>query len=175
MRRRALRVLLAGTLLMAGGLCHAFPEGAPWEAAGPGGCSACHFGSEPVIASQSLVLSGLPERIHAGRGYRLVLRLEAADMAAAGFLLGAFTGDAPAGHFEPVDERTQAQGALVRHTGDGTALTGKGMAEWRVQWRAPDAAGGPIRFEAWANASDDDRSPLGDRIHRRAWEVPRAP
>jgi hypothetical protein len=45
------------------------------------------------------------------------------------------------------------------------------MAEWRVQWRAPDAAAGPLRFEAWANASNDDRSPLSDRIHRRNWEV----
>ena len=45
---------------------------------------------------------------------------------------------------------------------------------WRVTWTAPASLAGPIRFEIWANAGNDDLSPLGDRLHHRVLEIPAA-
>jgi hypothetical protein len=42
---------------------------------------------------------------------------------------------------------------------------------WTVVWTAPARAAEMIRFELWANAGNDDLSPLGDRLHHRIWQV----
>ena len=42
----------------------AFPDGAPWGAANPAAeqdCAACHFDNEPLLASDGLVIHGLPD------------------------------------------------------------------------------------------------------------------
>jgi len=161
----------AGVLLASAAL--AFPEGGPWQAAADaGGCSTCHFAGEPITASPALALAGLPQRIEPGRRYRLELRLADPELRAAGFLIAAHGAAGAAGRFVPADARSEANGHLARHTRAGTVPVAAGAGAWTLEWQAPASLSGPVRFEVWANAADDDRSPLGDRIHHRIWEVP---
>lgn len=162
-----------GAICLGGLRAHALPDGAPWEAALDRGCAQCHFDAPPVVESTALALAGLPERVAPGTRYELVVRLEAAEMSNAGFLLSAWQGDKePAGSFASVDERTAVNGAQARSTKAGAAVSA-GVAEWALEWTAPEASEDVqlVRFELWANAGNDDLSPLGDTTHTRTWRV----
>ena len=149
---------------------HALPDGAPWEAALDKGCPQCHFDAPAVEDSPALMIDGLPDSISPGARYPIVVRLTAADMRKAGFLLSAWQGQhEPAGRVAAVDERTAVNGAQARATAAGAAVTA-GAVEWALEWTAPEAPE-PVRFELWANAGNDDLSPLGDTTHRRNWRV----
>lgn len=153
---------------------HAFPDGAPWEAAGSQGCMQCHFDAPAVERSTAVTIEGLPERLAPGATYRLVVRLSAAGMAKAGFLLSAWQGGEPAGSFVSADERAAANAAQARSTEIGASVPSAGIAEWSIDWIAPREAGEPVTLEVWANAANDDASPFGDATHHRAWRVPMA-
>ncbi len=154
----------------------AFPEGAPWDAAGGEGCHQCHFDAPPVAPSSALSLGGLPARIEPGARYPLVVRLEDEALVNAGFMLAAWrtrdgVGAVEAGRFEPSDGNVAADGARARSTEAGSRSTLPGLAEWPLVWHAPDALDAPIVFELWANAGNDDKSPFGDTTHYQSFEL----
>lgn len=149
----------------------AFPDGAPWEAAQQEGCNQCHFDAAVTRDSKAVEIVGLPGSFAPGRRYRLTLRLVAEDMQTAGFLLTALAGTEPAGRFVAVDDRVATALAQARSTEAGTRLQSAGVAEWAVEWIAPETAADAVLFLVWANASNDDRSPFGDATHRRVWRL----
>jgi len=53
----------------------------------------------------------------------------------------------------------------IQHTKTGSAPLATGEGRWTILWTAPPAATGPIRFDAAANAANDDASPLGDFVY----------
>jgi hypothetical protein len=149
----------------------ALPDGAPWEAARDQGCPQCHFDAPAVPDSPALENDGLPQRIEPGARYALVVRLSDAEMRKAGFLLSAWQEGEPAGRFAAVDERTSVNEAQARSTAAGAEVGDAGVVEWPLEWTAPQSVK-PVRFDLWANAGNDDASPLGDATHRRSWSVP---
>lgn len=161
---------------MLAGSAAAFPDGAPWEAARQEGCAQCHFDAAARLESSAVEIDGLPERVSPGARYRLSIRLVDEQMVKAGFLLSAwFDGnETGAGAFAAADARTDTHGAQARSTEAGAALTRQGVAEWTLDWIAPQATDLPVRIELWANAANDDQSPFGDVTHRRSWQLPAA-
>lgn len=163
-----------------GGTAFAMPGAMPWDhAGGPGrpDCTACHFESGATAQSPALRITGWPGKAEPGKSYALVLRLEA-ELAAAGFLMRAEkTSDmgAPAGRFLPADDRTEAGEGALRSTVAGTKPAAPGKAEWRFSWQAPGDFTGPVTLYIAAVAADDDRSPLGDRVHLRQLDGEVAP
>ena len=162
---------LAFAALAAAAPAHAFPDGAPWEAAGPQGCVQCHFDATAAESSTAVAIDGLPERLAPGASYRLVVRLSDPSMAKAGFLLSAWQGGEPAGSFASTDERAVTNAAQARSTEAGASVDARGVVEWIVYWIAPRKTGEPVTLELWANAANDDASPFGDATHHRAWRV----
>lgn len=55
----------------------------------------------------------------------------------------------------------------AQHTVSGTSVDFRDLpiARWEVGWRAPPEALGPVVLHAAANAANDDRSELGDRVY----------
>lgn len=153
----------------------AFPEGAPWDMARDEGCAACHFENPPVMDSSALDVEGLPAEIAPGALYRLTLRLTDPELARAGYFAAAWRDGAGAGRFTAPDDRSETSGAKARSTEAGSLPVAAGAAEWSLDWRAPEGLDGPVRFEVWANAANDDGSPLGDRIHVLARTLTPAP
>lgn len=167
---------IAATAVVAVPAVFAFPDGAPWEVAGRGGCPECHFDVPPVNESAAISIVGLPTSVVPGERYSLTVRLEDKNLANVGFLLFAShptDGTAPveAGRFEAHDERVATEGARARSTEKGSAPAALGLAEWSVLWHAPASLTGPVVFDVWANAGNGDRSPFGDAIHHRVFEV----
>jgi hypothetical protein len=149
----------------------AFPDGAPWEAAGGEGCVQCHFDAPPDESSAGVSLLGLPGTVSPGARYPLTIRLEDERLENAGFLLSAWqgpegVGSLEAGRFEAADAKVATAGARARSTEEGSLPTSDGVAEWSVVWQAPASLDGPVVFELWANAGNDDKSPFGDATHR---------
>jgi hypothetical protein len=166
-----LATLAFAATLVAPSRTHALPDGAPWEVALDQGCPQCHFDAPAVQDSSALEIDGLPQRVAPGARYALVVRMRDADMRNAGFLLSAWQEDAPAGRFAAVDERAAVNAAQARSTAAGALVDEGGVVEWALEWTAPQSTE-PLRFELWANAGNDDASPLGDATHRRTWRVP---
>jgi len=151
----------------------AFPDGAPWEAAGQEGCVQCHFDAPAMESSEAVTVEGLPSTVTPGETYQLRVRLKGRDMAAAGFLLSARQAGGEAGTFRSGGPRTEANGAKARSTEEGATPETPGAAEWTLEWRAPEArSADPVALELWANAANGDESPFGDATHRRTWQLP---
>ena len=148
-----------------------FPEAPPWEAAGDEGCTQCHFDGPPIRSSDALAIVGLPSRVTPSGRSPLTVRLADERALRVGFLLTAKHGDEPAGTFSAEDARVDVAGAQARSTEAGSTLVAPGLAEWRVIWHAPDAIVAPIELELWTNAGNDDRSPFGDTVHVKRFEV----
>ena len=106
-----------------------------------------------------------------GNAYTLQIVLTDPALQIAGFLLDITSADAPAGTLASVDATTETQGARARSTRAGALPPAPGTMRWTLVWTAPPAPAGPIRFELWANAGNDDLSPLGDRLHHRLWQI----
>ena len=106
--------------------------------------------------------------------YTLEIVLADPALRIAGFMLRVTAADAPAGSLSSVDATTETEGARARSTRAGARPPAEGAMRWRVTWTAPASLAGPIRFEIWANAGNDDLSPLGDRLHHRVLEIPAA-
>jgi hypothetical protein len=147
----------------------AFPDGAPWGAANPAAeqhCATCHFESDPVRESSSLVIEGLPARLVPGASYYLQISFDDPNIVIAGFQLFAHAGKQEAGTFASSDSNIEIIGAAIRST--APVQNDEGVA-WAVKWQAPDEVTLPIVFYIAATAANDDGSPFGDTIHYRSY------
>ena len=154
-------------LAWAAGAALAAPDGVDWTVADTAAaCGGCHLSSPPAQASPAISIDGLPERLVAGREYLLTIALEDSALVNAGFLL-TIRSDGAAGELTAVDERVETAGHQARSTWHGSFPPDPGRASWSLRWRAPAAPTAAIRFDVWANAGNDDLSPLGDRLHHR--------
>ncbi len=145
----------------------AYPDGAPWPA-GHGArsdCSACHFDSPAIAASDGLVVEGLDRSLRAGETYPVTLRLSDPDAELAGFVARFERADGMAGRTVP-EEGLEADGPAIRSV--RPVKPDSSTASWRFHWTAPNEPGAIIFYVA-ANAANGDASPFGDRIHLREW------
>lgn len=150
---------------------HAFPDGAPWGAANPAAdqdCAACHFGSEPVLASDALGIIGLPKKVEAGVTYDLVIKFESPGIVIAGFQLIAQAAEQDVGIFTASADNVEFIGSSIRSI---APLKISGRAAWEIRWHTPDKVFGPVNFYVAASAANDDGSPFGDTIHFRSYQL----
>lgn len=149
------------------------PDGADWSlAATAEGCAACHLGTEAPVDSDALLIEGLPAAFAAGKSYRLTIVLADPALRNAGFLLTILGDDGTgAGQLAAIDSRTEAAGGQARSTWDGSFTARPGLARWTLDWTAPAAGSGELRFDLWGNAGNDDLSPLGDRLFHREFTL----
>lgn len=170
--------LIAVAAILFASAASAAPDGADWDHHGgrdAQDCTACHFDSRAQADSARLTLEGIPARLRPDEIYHLTLKLNDPALITAGFLIRAAREENDAGHFEPADDRTEANGARLRTTLEGSRQVQAGAAEWKFLWRAPDDLDGPVTFNIAANAANDDMSPFGDTIYltkivRGVWE-----
>jgi len=149
----------------------AFPDGAPWGAANPAAeqdCAACHFGVEPVLASDALLIDGLPKKLEAGVTYDLTITFENPRTVIAGFQLIAQADEQDVGTFTASADDVEFIGSSVRSI---APLRMSGRAVWEIQWHVPEKICGPIDFYVAASAANDDGSPFGDTIHFRSYQL----
>lgn len=116
----------------------------------------------------------MPERARPGDSYTLEIVLTDPALQIAGFLLAVTTpgAGAGAGALASLDATTEVQGTKARSTLGGALPRAPGSVRWKLVWTAPAVPAGSVRFEVWTNAGNDDLSPLGDRLHRRTWQIP---
>ncbi len=161
-------------LMLVASPAFAAPDAAPWDYdGGPGrsDCTQCHFDAEPFLQSDELRIEGLPTPIMPTKTYLFALHIEFDALVTAGFLITAEMNGAPAGEFQPADERTASNGAALRSTLVGARQAAKGAAQWTFRWTAPAHFDGPVTFYVAANASNDDASALGDQIFLSRFEA----
>jgi hypothetical protein len=138
-------------------------------------CLECHDDNGMNDASGRLNLSGIPEMYTPGKDYTITVTLARPELARAGFQLAArfdqgSSAGMSAGVLRANDPRTQLiEGAgrrvvYIEHTLAGSKIEPAGTAEWTFGWTAPET-GGSVIFHAAGNASNDDRSALGDFIY----------
>jgi hypothetical protein len=75
---------------------------------------------------------------------------------------------AQSGAAPPVQVIAAHDVAYAAHTAAGAAQARGGEVRWRVRWRAPSKAAGPVVFHLAANAGNagnDDDSELGDFVY----------
>jgi hypothetical protein len=138
-------------------------------------CRECHDDNGMNDASGRLNLSGIPEMYTPGKDYNITVTVARPELARAGFQLAArfdqgSSAGMSAGVLRAGDNRTQLiedagkRVVYIEHTLAGSRVEPVGMAEWTFGWTAPET-GGSVIFHATGNASNDDRSPLGDFIY----------
>ena len=138
-------------------------------------CLECHDDNGLNDASGRMSLSGIPEMYAPGKDYTITVTLARPGLARAGFQLAArfdqgSSAGMGAGALQTSDNRTQLlEGGeqhvtYIEHTLTGSKVDPAGRTEWKFGWTAP-TTGGSVVFHASANASNDDRSALGDFIY----------
>jgi hypothetical protein len=166
------------SLLVLGPVAIAFSDGPDPALTGGFGeptCLECHSDHGMNDASGKMNLSGIPEMYTPGKDYTITVTLARPELARAGFQLAArfdqgSSAGMNAGVLRASDPRTQLiEGAgrrviYVEHTLAGSKVERTGAAEWTFGWTAPETSGSVI-FHAAGNASNDDRSALGDFIY----------
>ena len=186
---RPLRLALAAGLAATAAVAWAAPpyrDGPPPGHTGGFGeplCAECHFGG-PVNPERGSLTLDVPDRYRAGGRYALTVRLRHPEMAAAGFQLAVRFADgpragqqagalgAPSAGASPATATSSRTAVTVDSLGveyahqtlDGATLTGPGVAEWTVEWTAPEAEGG-VAVHVAANAANDDASEFGDFVY----------
>jgi hypothetical protein len=153
------------------GFALASPEGAPWGAADPDAaenCSTCHFDDEPVRDSEALSIEGLPPEPVPGKTYELTIRFRDPDAVVAGYQMIATASDQPAGQFHSATGNVEFVGAAIRSTVPARI---DGGVTWSLTWTAPNLAAPKLIFHLAVAGSNDDASPLGDRIHYRSFAL----
>lgn len=139
-------------------------------------CRSCHLDQPLNAPGGTLSIAGIPAAFEPDRTYSITVRLEREDLRRGGFEIGArFASGSEegrqAGTWRPLDPRVQVQrssdGTLLfaQHTTAGTLADHRGDLRWTFEWTAPARASAPVQFNAAANASNDDASPLGDFIY----------
>ncbi len=61
--------------------------------------------------------------------------------------------------------RNQGTARYVTHSGNGTFRAQTSQAAWEVDWTAPAAGSGPVRFYAAGNGANNNGANNGDRIY----------
>ena len=59
----------------------------------------------------------------------------------------------------------------AQQTADGVEPERPGSTGWAVEWTAPAAGCGAVRFDVAANAANGDNSALGDYVYTRSLVV----
>lgn len=150
-----------------------YRDGPPPHMAGGSGdatCHMCHSDSDINAGPGSFAIEGIPTAYQPGETYTVTVRLEDPDLEAAGFqLVARDEAGGQAGSWRSLDEATQTVASrqvdglsFVQQTLGGSTFDRK--AEWRMEWTAPEP-GVSVRISGAANASNNDASPLGDRIY----------
>ena len=160
-------------LLAAASNGQGYEDGAPPGHTGGFGepdCSLCHSDSDKNPPDGTLEISGLPDRYLPGERYDLAVVLKYPELRSGGFQLSirSATGEA-AGEVVPLTGRTRVVAAggqdYLQHSRDGREAEKDGIIRWIFEWIAPRDAERPIvNLHVAANAANDDRSALGDRI-----------
>ncbi len=172
-RNRALRLLLAGALMLIAGSALAFSSGPPdgyTNAPDENNCTACHSGTLNSGAGM-LALDGLPEVYSPGETYDLTVTLSDPAAMRWGFELtvldGTFTGTA--GMITATDAGTQTSvdgdRTYLKHRSSGTAPGTLVSKSWPFQWTAPDEGTGEIVLFVAGNAANNNGSTSGDEIY----------
>jgi hypothetical protein len=174
----AARVFFCAALLVTCvlGVAAANADGPPLAHTGGFGektCRDCHTDYDLNEPGGGITLDGLPEAYEAGRIYRFTVSIRHPELQRAGFELafrfaaGAAAGR-QAGEVRTTDERARVSrdttGILYAHHVDrGVDPVEQGLGRWTLEWMAP--AAGTVVLHIAANASDNNDSPLGDRIY----------
>ena len=180
-----MRIFRAVSLIGTGGLCLALAnaDGPPPAHTGGFGeptCLACHFDGALNEPGGGLTVQGLPAHYTPGRVYALALTVARPRMRQGGFQLSARFAEGPAAGRQAGAFAVSGTGvamdvqegiAYVRHTRP-EASDVPDSARWTFDWKAPEAAAGPVVFHAAANAADGDASPFGDFIYAREIVLP---
>ena len=151
------------------------PDAAKTGGFGEPTCLECHNDNGLNDASGRMSLSGIPEMYTPGKDYTITVTVARPGLARAGFQLAArfdrgSSSGMSAGALRPTDNRTQLleggeqRVSYIEHTLAGSKVDPAGTAAWTFGWTAP-TTGSSVIFHASANASNDDRSALGDFIY----------
>jgi hypothetical protein len=139
-------------------------------------CQSCHFDNPVNAPGGSLSLDGVPEQFIAGRDYEITVGLTREGLKRGGFEMSARfaegvdrgkqagTWRASAPRLQIISSKTDPSLMFVQHTTAGTICAEPGSNSWTMTWTAP-AESAPVQFNAAANATNDDASPLGDYIY----------
>ncbi|HEX2163349.1 MAG TPA: choice-of-anchor V domain-containing protein [Thermoanaerobaculia bacterium] len=138
-------------------------------------CALCHRGA-PVDAPGGSLTLVVPPSYAAGEVVEIELRLARPGMERAGFELAARFADGelagrPAGTLAAASPAVRIlpahrpAGVAYAVHGEEGAEPADGEARWRLRWRAPDPAAGPVVFHAAANAGNLDDSEYGDFVY----------
>jgi len=138
--------------------------GATGSIGSTGSTGATTFGDamREVEASRATTVEGLPATVLPGATYELSIRFDH-DAAIAGFLAAIEANGQGAGKMTAPGEELEAQNHEIR-----SSAPVLGDAVWTFRWTAPEPLSLPIILNIAANASNDDQSPFGDRIHFHA-------
>jgi hypothetical protein len=157
----------------------AFREGpAPNMAGGfgDGNCRTCHM-ENPLNAPGGRLTVETPPLYVPGRAYSVTITLTKAGLERGGFEIVARFASGPrkgkqAGawnlrgdaRLQVIKSTADPSLLFVQHTLAGTTTARTGTISWTFEWKAPvDTA--PVQFNAAANATNDDNSPIGDYIY----------
>ncbi len=153
----------------------AFSGGPPdgrTNAPGESNCTiSCHTTFPLDSGDGSLELLDLPAAYDPGQTYLLRVRLSDPSAQRWGFELTSLdAANAPAGDLAAVDANTQTSTATsgreyIKHTSAGTAFGTTGSQTWSMQWTAPAAGTGTVRFYFAGNGANGNFSNSGDRIY----------
>ncbi len=168
----------AAVILVAPLPLYGFPDGPLPRLTGGFGedtCTRCHQ-SFALNAGRTLGgtfhIEGVPSRYEPGRTYALRVVIGQPGQQRWGFELSARTAGEgrQAGRLVPADELTQVKRAggvqFIEHTEAGTrGGTPDGPVAFEFEWVAPEAAQGPVLFNAAGNAADGDNKTDGDYVY----------
>ena len=161
---------LTGATLLADGP----PDGVAADAPFFYNCTVCHNTNALDSGDGSLALSGVPVRYTPGATYPLTITVADPGQARWGFELTAHTAGTAQGSFtitDPVNTQRSNSGFgdYVKHTNAGTYRgTANGPVSWSVDWTAPAAGAGTVRFYLAAVAGDDNGSFYNDFVYTAA-------
>ena len=167
-------MLLPALVLLGPAVASRYPDQPPAEHTGGFGeptCSRCHFDYPANEPPGFMRVEGVPASYTPGAAYTLVVTLTHPEIRKGGFQIAArFAADgAQAGMLRPADLRAETTATskvrYIHQNAAGTELTVADTARWKVEWIAPESAGGPVLFHFAGNAANGDNSAFGDRVY----------
>ena len=150
------------------------PDGVAADAPQFFNCTACHATHAPDSGDGSLALAGAPERYLPGQTYSLTVTIADPGQARWGFQMTAQAENGAAGRFaitDPVNTQLSNPGfgSYVKHTNAGTRRgSTNGPVSWSVDWTAPAAGAGTVRFYLAGVAADNNGSFFNDYVYTMA-------
>ena len=143
-------------------------------------CHLCHLDNPINAPGGAVTLEGIPPAFAPGQTYPITVTISRQGLRRGGFEIAARFASGKqqgrqAGSWRLIDARAQLiPGAVdkaltfVQHNQTGSRAATPGSNTWTMEWIAPSAAAGAVRFNVAANASNNDDSPLGDYIYVKA-------